>query len=86
MSDWLLDREPFLDTATTLDLKNTLFVGAGMIVCMERFAASSRAVARMMAQVKNHVAMLAAVGHAIALHVHPHWQDSHWHDGAGISP
>jgi hypothetical protein len=43
-----------------------------MIVCLERSAASSRYVARMMAQVKNHVAMLAVVGHRIVLHGHPH--------------
>ncbi len=74
--------DALLAMARKLGLKVTFFVDAGMIVCMERFAASNRDVARMVAQVKNHVATLAAAGHEIALHVHPHWQDSRWHNGA----
>ena len=66
--------------ARQLGLKLSFFVDAGMILCMQRHAPSRPAVARMASQVRRHVAVLAAAGHEIALHVHPHWEDTAWGD------
>ena len=69
-------------TAKETGLEITLFVDAGMILCMQRESASSPAVSKMADQVRDHVTSLAAQGFEIALHVHPHWEESRWTNGA----
>ena len=53
-----------------------------MILCMQRESASSAVVSKMADQVREHVASLAAQGFEIALHVHPHWEESRWTNDA----
>lgn len=59
-------------------VKFTFFVDAGMLVAMQRYAASEPGLARMLSKVQRHIESLAAAGHEIALHVHPHWEDTRW--------
>ena len=47
---------------------------------MRRYAPKHREVARMLSAVEHGVASLAKDGHEIALHVHPHWEDTRWTD------
>lgn len=68
--------DALLGMADTLGLKITFFVDAGMILSMQRHAVATAD------RVRTHVASLAAAGHEIALHVHPHWEDTHLVDGA----
>ena len=68
-------------SARRLGLPITFFVDAGMLRCMERFARGNRAVASMLESIRLHLVSLAAAGHEIALHVHPHWEESAWCDG-----
>ena len=70
------------DTARQAGLAITFFVDAGMILCMQRESASSAAVSKMADLVREHVASLAAQGFEIALHVHPHWEESRWANDA----
>lgn len=59
-------------------VKFTFFVDAGMLMAMQRHAPSEPAMARMLSKVRRHIESLAAAGHEIALHVHPHWEDTRW--------
>lgn len=68
--------DALLGTADTLGLKITFFVDAGMILSMRRHALATAD------RVSKHVASLAAAGHEIALHIHPHWEDTRLVDGA----
>lgn len=73
--------DALLAAARSMGVQITFFVDAGMILCMQRNAASQRSVAKLATQVRKHVASLASSGHEIALHVHPHWEDTGWRDG-----
>lgn len=68
--------DALLGMAETLGLKISFFVDAGMILSMQRHAAATAD------RVRKHVASLAAAGHEIALHIHPHWEDTRRVNGA----
>lgn len=70
--------DALLQLSQSLDLKITFFVDAGMIRCMDRNATKSRRVATMNDEIKRHIESLARAGHEIALHIHPHWEDTAW--------
>ena len=59
----------------------TFFVDAGMLRCFDRHAGSSVASRRAAAEVRNNLRRIAAYGHELALHVHPHWEDTRLVDG-----
>lgn len=63
-------------------IKFTFYVDVGMILCMQRFADSSHELRRALNKISGHVESLASKGHDMALHIHPHWEDSRWIDGA----
>ena len=67
-----------LEFADKHDSKITFFVDAGMLLCMERHASAAAELHTTLGQVKNHISSLANAGHEIALHVHPHWEDTQW--------
>ena len=69
-----------LATAGRIGLPITFFVDIGMVLCMQRYADKHRAVARMVDEVRTHIESLFRAGHEIALHVHPHWEDTVWRD------
>ncbi len=59
----------------------TLFVDAGMLLCFDRFAAGNRELARAATEVRAQLKAAAEAGHELALHVHPHWEDTRYVDG-----
>ena len=59
----------------------TFFVDTGMLRAMDRFAGKSKRLARDVATIRDNLRQLAAAGHELALHVHPHWEDTRWVDG-----
>lgn len=59
----------------------TFFVDAGMLRCFDRHAGASVQVRRAADQVRRNLERIAADGHELALHVHPHWQDTRLVDG-----
>ena len=70
--------DALLAFADRFDLKFTFYVDVGMLECMQRFAKSSRQLDRDLLNITNHVEMLSNKGHDIALHIHPHWEDTRW--------
>jgi hypothetical protein len=52
-----------------------------MLDAMEREAKRHSEVRAMLSIVRAHIALIAEKGHEIALHVHPHWEDTHWANG-----
>ncbi len=65
-------------------IKFTFFVDAGMLLAMQRHVKSQPKIAQMLSKVQRHIESLAAAGHEIALHVHPHWEDTRWIDGRWV--
>lgn len=59
----------------------TFFVDAGMLRCFDRHAGSSVESRRAATEVRNNLHRIAADGHELALHVHPHWEDTRLVDG-----
>ncbi|MEM9172457.1 MAG: hypothetical protein AAGA84_07115 [Pseudomonadota bacterium] len=71
--DWLLA------FAREHDARMTFFVDIGMVDCMRAFQ-SVPAVRKMYDVVCAHIEALGKAGHEIALHIHPHWEESRWSD------
>ena len=57
------------------------FVDAGYLLRLRDEAKRSDALQREYDGVVSQVSRLARAGHEIQLHVHPHWEDSHWSPG-----
>ena len=72
--------EALLEFARKPDSGITFFVDAGMLLCMQRHLDADRAMRGTLDDVKRHIETLARAGHEIALHVHPHWEDTRWTD------
>ena len=72
-----------LNFAAQHGFRITFFVDAGMLLAMQREAGSAPEVGRTLDRVRRHIESLAAAGHEIGLHVHPHWEDTRWASGAG---
>ncbi len=51
---------------------------------MQRLARSKPRINKMLSQVKRHVQLLARNGHEIALHVHPHWEETTWRNDVWV--
>ena len=62
----------------------TFFVDAGMLLAMQRHALSEPELGRMLSKVQRHIESLANAGHEIALHAHPHWEDTRWISGRWV--
>ncbi len=70
--------DALLKFAASHGVRFTFFVDAGMLLAMQRHADSEPKLAQMLSKVQRHIASLASAGHEIALHVHPHWEDTRW--------
>jgi hypothetical protein len=64
------------DFAASKGIPLTFFVDAGMLVKMQELAGKSREIARQHTHICRHLESLHSRGHELALHVHPHWQDT----------
>jgi len=60
----------------------TFFIDAGMLSLMRRLARKISAIGKDLSRIKKHIETLQLAGHEIGLHVHPHWEDTRWSDGA----
>lgn len=54
------------------------FVDTGYLVALKRFSASSGELRRQETLFRRNLDNLAAHGHELLLHVHPHWEDAVW--------
>ncbi len=73
--------DALLEFASARDLKYTFFVDAGMLLAMERYKSDVAELGGTLSKVQQHIESLANAGHEIALHIHPHWEDTTWVDG-----
>lgn len=76
--------DALLKSAATYGYRVTFYVDAGMLVALARFAGRYAALGSELDRIRAHLASLAAAGHDIGLHVHPHWEDARfagaaWH-------
>ena len=71
-----------LDFAESRGLKITFFVDAGMLCRMAALESQEAALGRELSRIQAHIASIAARGHEIGLHIHPHWEDTRRVDGA----
>lgn len=74
--------ELLLDFANKTDIRITFFVDAGMLCRMQNLAPTNPSIERDLSRVKRHLESVAAKGHEIGLHVHPHWEDTRWQNEA----
>lgn len=72
--------DALLAFARKRDARITFYVDAGMLLAMRRHLGDDRRLAKTLADIRRHVGQLAAAGHEIGLHVHPHWEDTRWTD------
>ncbi|MBL8376632.1 MAG: hypothetical protein JNM79_02050 [Burkholderiales bacterium] len=54
------------------------FVDAGFLYRLEQQAPTSAEVGRQFDRVRQQLHELVSAGHDVQLHIHPHWEDSHW--------
>lgn len=73
--------DALLRVADELGLRITFFVDVGMLLAMRRLSSDDRGLALQADQISRHVEQLAGDGHEIALHIHPHWEDTRIVDG-----
>lgn len=73
--------DALMQVAARRGLKITFFVDIGMLLCMDRLTASERGLASTSGKIRSHIGRLVAAGHEIALHIHPHWEDTGYSDG-----
>lgn len=70
-----------LDFADASGIHITFFVDAGMLCRMQQLAASHPSISLDLSRVQRHIESLHKRGHEIALHIHPHWEDTRWRNG-----
>jgi len=70
------------DFARTVGMRITFFVDAGMLCRMQDLAHGNLPLEKDLSRIKQHIESLHSDGHEIGLHVHPHWEDTKWTDGA----
>jgi len=68
--------DALMQFASIQGLKVTFFVDAGMLLAMERVGSKDRELSGVLSKVQRHIESIAKAGHEIALHIHPHWEDS----------
>ncbi len=62
-------------------IKLVQFVDVGYIIKLEEFKLSFPELEEDYQSVTNQIKQLYKEGHDIQLHIHPHWEDSYYHDG-----
>ena len=58
-----------------------VFVDTGYLDALKRFSHSNEELRRQALLLRHNLDRLAAQGHELLLHVHPHWEDAVWIDG-----
>jgi hypothetical protein len=74
--------EALLATAARHGARLVFFVDAGFILRLRAEMPKSARLRSEHAAVCRQLEAIAAAGHEVQLHIHPHWEDSHW-TGAG---
>jgi hypothetical protein len=59
----------------------TFFVDAGYLVRLDHFSKENEVLKLELETIKKQILELVQKGHAIQLHVHPHWEKSHFESG-----
>jgi len=62
-------------------VKLVQFVDVGYIIKLEEFKLNFPELEEDYQSVTNQIKLLYQEGHDIQLHIHPHWEDSYYHDG-----
>lgn len=62
-------------------VKLVFFVDAGFLLRLREEMGKAEALRAEHDAVCRQIAELARAGHEIQLHIHPHWEDSRWHEG-----
>ena len=68
--------QDLLSILDPLDIKATFYVDAGYLIKLKAFEQEYPHLKADYNSVANQIKKLAAEGHAIGLHIHPHWEDS----------
>lgn len=74
--------DAILKTAKRTGFKLIFFVDAGFIFRLQQQRHTNAEVDRQYGAVSRQLAHIVRDGHDIQLHVHPHWEDSHWDSGS----
>lgn len=74
--------EALLELAGRHGAPLVFFVDAGYLLALRREMAKSEELRRDHAAVCRQLKRLARRGHELQLHVHPHWEDARWEEGA----
>ncbi len=67
-----------LDVLNKYAAKLTLFVDAGYLIRLRDQATQHPQLGADLTAVKRHLEQVSQAGHDIQLHIHPHWEDSHF--------
>ncbi len=62
--------------------KLSFFVDVGFLLRLAAEAGKSDTLRREYDTLCRHLERLVQLGHELQLHIHPHWEDSHWADGS----
>lgn len=63
-------------------VKLTLFVDAGYLVRLQEYANAVPSLSEDYQKISDQLRRLVDQGHDVQLHIHPHWEDSFYRDGA----
>ena len=74
--------EALLDIAERRGAPLAFFVDAGYLLALRREMRRAPALARDHAAVCKQLKRIARRGHELQLHIHPHWEDARWEEGA----
>ena len=79
----LLDpAERLLEFAARHNARMTFFVDTGMLRCFDRYSGTHRSLGKEIDAVRRQLQRISAAGHELGLHIHPHWEDTRFNDGA----
>ena len=67
-----------LDFANASGVRLTFYIDAGMLCRLAELAPAHMYLQKQLSQVRTDVAKIAAAGHEIGLHIHPHWEDTRY--------
>jgi len=66
------------------NIKLSLFVDAGFLYQLEKYSSSFPQLLIEKDRIQQQLLRLSEQGHDIQLHIHPHWQDSHYNGSAWV--
>ncbi|GAB1257163.1 hypothetical protein NBRC116494_16650 [Aurantivibrio plasticivorans] len=71
-----------LDEVSEAGCRLVLFVDAGYLEALQREGVSYPQLLQQYDQISEHLISLSSAGHDIQLHIHPHWEDTHYNGNA----